>query len=189
MLDQKMMREFEQMKKRLAYLETLDRPEPTPPFTDLPVGCMMDWPTDTAPNKWLFCYGQNISREIYSELFALIGIYFGAGDGITTFGIPDMRGLFSLTKDDLGGVPANRVTNPAADTIGAIAGVETVTLSQAQLPDDGLYWIGDQYGGGVGGFFAQVNITGGTKVHPTFGQGHENMPPYGTYTKIIYVGV
>lgn len=40
------------------------------------------------------CDGRALSRTTYSELFALLGTAFGAGDGTTTFNIPDYRGLF-----------------------------------------------------------------------------------------------
>lgn len=44
--------------------------------------------------NWLLCNGQAVSRTDYSELFAVIGINFGAGDGSTTFNVPDYRGKF-----------------------------------------------------------------------------------------------
>lgn len=51
--------------------------------------------TQTANHgNWLLCNGQAVSRTEYADLFALIGINFGAGDGITTFNVPDYRGKF-----------------------------------------------------------------------------------------------
>ncbi len=44
--------------------------------------------------KWLLCNGQAVSRTTYADLFALIGTNFGAGDGSTTFNVPDYRGKF-----------------------------------------------------------------------------------------------
>lgn len=46
----------------------------------------------TAPVGWLVAMGQTVSRTLYAELFAAIGTAFGAGDGSTTFGLPDLRG-------------------------------------------------------------------------------------------------
>lgn len=43
---------------------------------------------------WFLCNGQALSRETYSELYAIIGTNFGAGDGVTTFNLPDYRGKF-----------------------------------------------------------------------------------------------
>ncbi len=45
-------------------------------------------------DNWLLCHGQEVSREDYADLFALIGTDFGPGDGINTFNIPDYRGKF-----------------------------------------------------------------------------------------------
>lgn len=44
--------------------------------------------------NWFLCNGQAVSRETYSELYAIIGTNFGAGDGVTTFNLPDYRGKF-----------------------------------------------------------------------------------------------
>jgi len=47
---------------------------------------------DTAPSGWHFCDGSPIDRTVYADLFAVIGVTFGIGDGSTTFNLPDMRG-------------------------------------------------------------------------------------------------
>ena len=47
-----------------------------------------------APNGFLVCDGSLISRTNYASLFAVIGTAFGAGDGVTTFQLPDMRATF-----------------------------------------------------------------------------------------------
>ncbi len=46
------------------------------------------------PDGWLHCHGQAVSRTEYSDLFAAIGTVYGAGDGSTTFNLPDFRGSF-----------------------------------------------------------------------------------------------
>lgn len=43
----------------------------------------------TAPDGWFVCDGSAKSRTTYSKLFALIGTTYGAGDGTTTYNIPD----------------------------------------------------------------------------------------------------
>jgi len=48
----------------------------------------------TSGNKYLHCTGQTVSRSTYSALFAKIGTNFGAGDGSTTFSVPNYQGLF-----------------------------------------------------------------------------------------------
>lgn len=48
----------------------------------------------TDPIGWMICNGRIVSRTMYPNLFALIGVDYGMGDGITTFNIPDLRGSF-----------------------------------------------------------------------------------------------
>jgi len=64
----------------------------------IPVGTMLPWAASAAPDGWQLCIGTAISRETYAALFALIGTTFGAGDGSTTFNLPNMRGRFPLGK-------------------------------------------------------------------------------------------
>lgn len=106
--------------------------------SSLPAGTVADFAGASAPNGWLFCYGQAVSRSLYSALFSAIGTAFGAGDGSTTFNLPDARGRALFGKDDMGGAAANRLTSGgsgvAGATLGANGGAETVTLSTAQMP-------------------------------------------------------
>lgn len=60
----------------------------------LPIGIISPYGGAEAPDKWLLCHGQEVSRIYYAELFEVIGTSFGAGDGSTTFKIPDLRGEF-----------------------------------------------------------------------------------------------
>jgi microcystin-dependent protein len=48
----------------------------------------------TAPLGYLECDGDAVSRTTYADLFAVVGITYGAGDGSTTFNLPDLRGQF-----------------------------------------------------------------------------------------------
>ena len=56
--------------------------------------------TGSVPAAFLLCDGQAVSRETYSALFAAIGITYGGGDGVTTFNVPDFRGMFLRGYDD-----------------------------------------------------------------------------------------
>lgn len=62
----------------------------------------------TAPTGWLKANGAAISRTTYADLFSAIGTTFGAGDGSTTFNLPDLRGEFVRGYDDGRGVDAAR---------------------------------------------------------------------------------
>lgn len=59
-----------------------------------PSGSIMMFGTSTAPDGWMVCDGTAVSRTTYSALFSAIGTTWGAGDGSTTFNLPDSRGLF-----------------------------------------------------------------------------------------------
>lgn len=105
------------------------------PF-NVPLAAGMDYWASTAPNSaFAFPAGQPISRTTYAALFALIGTTYGAGDGTTTFNLPDKTGRVSamkeaaptrLTSSFFGGNSAN---------MGAFGGSEKSALSSInQLP-------------------------------------------------------
>ena len=56
-----------------------------------PVGTILPYGGAASPTGWLLCEGQEVLRSDYPELFSVIGTSFGAGDGATTFNLPDMR--------------------------------------------------------------------------------------------------
>ena len=58
------------------------------------VGFVLPYYGETAPPGTLACDGSEISRTVYDELFAVLGTKAGAGDGSTTFNLPDLRGQF-----------------------------------------------------------------------------------------------
>lgn len=64
----------------------------------IPVGTCLDYAGASAPSGFLLCDGSPIDRTTYSALFDVIGETYGAGDGSTTFNLPDFRGRFTLTK-------------------------------------------------------------------------------------------
>ena len=73
------------------------------------VGKISMFARSTAPSGYLKCNGAAISRTTYKALFSAIGTTFGAGDGSTTFNIPDLRGEFIRGWDDARGVDSGRV--------------------------------------------------------------------------------
>jgi microcystin-dependent protein len=66
-----------------------------------PTASLLMWPTATAPTGFLLCNGQTVSRVTYAALFAIVGVVFGAGDGSTTFTLPDYRNKTVLGAGDL----------------------------------------------------------------------------------------
>lgn len=81
-------------------------------------GIVAHFPASSPPAGWLKANGAAVSRSTYSALFAAIGVTFGAGDGSTTFNLPDLRGEFVRGLDDSRGVDSGRVLGSAqADEI------------------------------------------------------------------------
>lgn len=74
-----------------------------------PAGHIAYFAMQTAPSGYLKANGAAISRTTYSALFTAIGTTFGAGDGSTTFNIPDLRGEFIRSFDDARGIDSGRV--------------------------------------------------------------------------------
>jgi microcystin-dependent protein len=75
----------------------------------VPTGSMMAYAGSSAPSGWLLCAGQAVSRTTYAALFSAISTAYGAGDGSTTFNLPDLRGRIPAGKDDMGGTAASRL--------------------------------------------------------------------------------
>jgi microcystin-dependent protein len=80
----------------------------------------------TAPAGWLLCDGSAVSRQTYAGLFAVLGTTWGAGDGSTTFNLPDIRG-----RAPIGAGQGSGLTNRA---LGQTGGTETHALTIAELP-------------------------------------------------------
>lgn len=103
----------------------------------VPVGTVSDYAGLTAPAGWLFLHGQAVSRTTYAPLFAVLGTTYGAGDGTTTFNLPDGRGRVIAGQDDMGGTSANRLTGLSGgvdgDTLGAAGGAESHALTSSEL--------------------------------------------------------
>lgn len=104
----------------------------------LPIGLLCDFAGPTAPARWVLCFGQNVSRTTYAALFAVLGTTYGAGDGTTTFGLPDLRGRVTFAKDNMGGVAAGRLTSTYYGSdptvLGNVGGTQSKTLVAANLP-------------------------------------------------------
>lgn len=109
------------------------------PASNIPVGAINAYAGSVAPAGWLLCDGTAISRISYASLFAAIGTAYGAGDGSTSFNLPDLRGRVAAGKDDMGGVAAGRLTAGSAagldgSTLGAAGGNQQHQLTIAEMP-------------------------------------------------------
>ncbi len=136
-----------------------------------------------APVGWSFCSGQILSISENEALFALIGTTYG-GDGVTTFALPDLRGRLPVHQSP-------------SFPIGGAAGVESVTLTTAQIPAHTHGALGSSAvveGSNPAGalfatsedtpFYAPFNAAKSASLNPAAvgpsggSQPHDNMQPY-----------
>ena len=129
------------------------------------VGMIADFAGPTPPSGWLIADGRLVSRVTYSKLFAVIGTYWGAGDGSTTFALPNMIGR--------SGVGPGTFTDESglSYTLGftTFQGFVTRTITQAYLPAYNL--VTDTQGLHA---HALATAPGGAHNHTTDAQGMHN---------------
>ena len=102
----------------------------------IPIGTVVEFAgTAGSPAMWLECNGQAISRATYATLFTNLGTIYGAGDGATTFNLPDRRGRVAVGIGSDNST-VGRITAATADsiTLGGTFGAETQTLDVTQIP-------------------------------------------------------
>jgi len=181
---------------------TVYRADGTPKASDVvladsPVGAVMAYAGTALTPEWMVCDGRAISRAAYPDLLAAIGTAWGAGDGSTTFNIPDLRGATVVGAGQGSGL-----------TLRALAGKggeERHTLSTAEMPSHGHpvttgpsgHSGGTAYNGTTFAVFSfspdYVNNGAGAYQYTWSaeavggGGNHENMPPFAVANWIIRV--
>lgn len=168
-------------------------------------GMIIATASGSTPAFWLLCSGQAVSRVTYSSLFALLGTTYGAGDGSTTFNVPDLRGRM-VAGQDFG---AGRLTTASLGTtavLGVGGGSELLTSHTHGVSDPGhshsiigsiwnasgptISTTGETAGAipVVNNPSTQVNVTGVT-VQASGGGASQNIPPVLVLNYIIFAGV
>lgn len=148
------------------------------------IGEIRNFGFNFAPRGWTLCQGQQLPISQYSALFSLLGTMYG-GNGVTTFGVPDLRGRTAISFGQGPGL-SNR-------SQGEAAGTEQVTLTSQQVAPHthgvtaSSTAAGKSPADSVPAFTASASSYGtGTdltmsaamvKPNPG-GQPHDNMPPY-----------
>lgn len=158
-----------------------------------PSGVMKQFAGSSAPTGWLLCNGSAVSRTTYAALFAVVGSTFGAGDGSTTFNLPDTRNRVLIGGGSLYAVGA---TGGSADAV-VVAHSHTGTTDG--VGDHAHTALGNNTNGrftsngAAGGEFSVTQTTSGAGAHAhTFTTGssgvsgtNANLPPYLAVNMII----
>jgi microcystin-dependent protein len=151
----------------------------------IPSGSVIAFGGPFAPAGWLLCEGSLVDRAAYPDLFAAIGTAHGAGDGSTTFALPDYRGRF------LRGVTGSSSADPEADLRLAMSpgGNAGNAVGSSQGSEVGAHLHGMGFGSGdsttmvVGGgstsrlaSFIKDEWTSPVKPHTDLSAGKESRP-------------
>ena len=156
----------------------------------VPIGTIAEWGATTPPNNWLLLNGQAVSRVTYSELFSLYGTTYGAGDGSTTFNLPDFSGRVGVGLSD---------GDSDFGTLGQTGGEKTHTLTVDEMPShahrsasSARGAIGDYFGGSSAnygikhGSLAPANASYVINSNDAGGSSaHNNLQPYITINYIV----
>jgi microcystin-dependent protein len=134
----------------------------------VPVGGVLPYAGSSAPagGKWMLADGSAISRTSYSVLFAAIGTTYGAGDTVTTFNLPNLKGRVVVGFD---------ATQTEFDALAETGGAKTHTLSAAE---SGM----PAHGHGVTDTGHYHTTTLYTADLPVFNLADANVPIYETAT-------
>lgn len=101
----------------------------------VPAGAVFDFAAVAAPAGYLACDGSAVSRTTFAALFAVIGTTFGAGDGSTTFNLPDARGRVTAGYDAANATGRLNGSAPGVDAsaIGHTGGEQAHALTTPEL--------------------------------------------------------
>ncbi len=143
-----------------------------------PAGAIMAFARSSAPNSnWLVCDGRAVSRSTYANLFAAIGTTWGAGNGSTTFNLPDLRGVFLRGWDSGRGLDSGRgFATYQEDAIRNIVGTFDGNVDDGQTQKTGaFYYTGKAFVGSNGDGEKNGGVIGfdASRVVPT---ADENRP-------------
>ena len=144
----------------------------------IPSGIIISYGGSTIPNGWLLCDGSTVSRATYATLYTAIGNNWGAGDNVSTFNLPDLRGLFLRGVSGSSGIDPDVATRNAINSggnvgnnVGSIEGQEIVSHSHG-LGNTFLVQGCCTYHAGSGGnyyaleYLTSTSSTGGNETRP-----------------------
>ena len=103
-------------------------------FEILPSGSILPFGGTSAPTAaFLLCDGSDVSRTTYARLFAVIGTAYGAGNGSTTFNVPDLQDNVAVGKSNNKALASTGGANTVANSGNVGGSTGNASLSTAQL--------------------------------------------------------
>ena len=103
----------------------------------IPTGCIIPWSDTSVPTGFLECNGQAVSRSTYATLFAIVATTYGAGNGSTTFNVPDLKDNVPLGRSNSAALASSGGANTVSSTGNVGGTTANATLSEAQLASHG----------------------------------------------------
>jgi len=99
----------------------------------IPTATIVPWSDSSVPSGFLECNGAAVSRTTYSALFAIVGTTYGAGDGSSTFNVPDLQDNVPVGKSNNKALASTGGANTVASTGNVGGSTANATLSSGQL--------------------------------------------------------
>ena len=99
----------------------------------IPTATIVPWSSASVPSGFLECNGAAVSRSTYSALFAIVGTTYGAGDGATTFNVPDLQDNVAIGKSGTKALASTGGANTVQSSGNVGGSTANATLTTAQL--------------------------------------------------------
>ena len=141
----------------------------------IPTATIVPWSESSIPTGFLECNGQAVSRSTYSALFAIVGTTYGAGDGSSTFLVPDLQEKVAVSKSGTQALASTGGANTVASTGNVGGSTANATLSTAQLASHSHPGGGQTVGQSVDDpYYVQFNYNPVSTGGAGSGTGHQH---------------
>jgi len=143
----------------------------------IPTATIVPWSSASVPSGFLECNGAAVSRTTYADLFAIVGTTYGAGDGSSTFNVPDLQDNVAVGKSNNKALASTGGANTVTSTGNVGGSTANATLSTAQLASHSHAIPQLDNSGGQVGEVTRPDNSKDTDNHPNTanigsGQGH-----------------
>ena len=150
----------------------------------IPTATIVPWSSASVPTGFLECNGQTVSRSTYSALFAIVGTTYGAGDGSSTFALPNLSDNVAVGKSNNKALASTGGANTVASsgnvgtninvtgTVGGSTANASISTSQLASHSHGISAVQPTTGGGSPPNKSSGPATNFNTNNPGSGSGH-----------------